>query len=137
MSNLKELTGVLDDYLKDYAHPVDWPKFREALREINKILKSILYPGKCPNCSVAISIDKLMENVEYLELLQQENYYLGLKHGMEAKLQPEYRPIRDIADRYTITVEEIEGWVNASTTPFRVNDVCEGLRLKGIEVSKR
>ncbi len=38
---LKELIEELDYYLKDYAHPVDWPKFRQALREIREILKGI------------------------------------------------------------------------------------------------
>ncbi len=44
MSTLKELTAVLDYYLKDYAHPVDWPKFRVALREINVVLKGLEKP---------------------------------------------------------------------------------------------
>ena len=46
MSNLKELTKVLDYYLKDYAHPVDWPKFRQALREISGVLKALDMPDE-------------------------------------------------------------------------------------------
>lgn len=40
MSTIQEQIEVLDDYLKDYAHPVDWPKFRAALREIREVLKN-------------------------------------------------------------------------------------------------
>lgn len=46
MSTLKELTEVLDDYLVDYAHPVDWTKFRQALREIREVLKELGQPDE-------------------------------------------------------------------------------------------
>jgi len=39
VSELKEMIKVLDDYLVDYTVPVDWPKFRESLRDIRDFLK--------------------------------------------------------------------------------------------------
>ena len=36
--DIKQMIQVLDDYLVDYAVPVDWVKFRETLREIRDVL---------------------------------------------------------------------------------------------------